>query len=243
MIKEVENWYDSWFDTDYYHILYQDRDHKEAQFFMDKLTAYLGLGAGDQILDLACGKGRHSIYLNSLGFDVTGADLSKNSIEFARKYENDNLRFVVHDMCLPFDKKFDAVFNLFTSFGYFENEADNLEALKAIKQNINPTGLGVIDFMNVDYVIPNLVPNENKLVNDINFEIRRYLKNNHIIKEISFMDKDEKRNYTEKVRALSLDDFKTYFKQANIDLLDIFGDYNLNSFHSQTSERLIMIFK
>lgn len=243
MIKEVENWYDSWFDTEYYHILYQDRDNTEAQFFMDKLTAYLGLSKGDRVLDLACGKGRHSIYLNSLGFNVTGADLSKNSINFAKKYENDSLSFVEHDMCIPFDTQFDAVFNLFTSFGYFEDDKDNLKALKAIKKNINEAGLAVLDFMNVDYVIPNLVANEIKEVDGIVFNIKRYVKNGHILKEIAFEVDGKTRSYTEKVRALSLNDFQTYFKEAGIDLLDIFGDYNLGSYQEQTSERLIMVFK
>jgi len=226
MIKEVENWYDSWFDTEYYHILYQDRDNTEAQFFMDKLTAYLGLSKGDRVLDLACGKGRHSIYLNSLGFNVTGADLSKNSINFAKKYENDSLSFVE-----------------FTSFGYFEDDKDNLKALKAIKKNINEAGLAVLDFMNVDYVIPNLVANEIKEVDGIVFNIKRYVKNGHILKEIAFEVDGKTRSYTEKVRALSLNDFQTYFKEAGIDLLDIFGDYNLGSYQEQTSERLIMVFK
>jgi len=243
MIKEVENWYGRWFDTEYYHILYQDRDSNEAQLFMDKLTTYLGLGEDDKILDLACGKGRHSIYLNSLGFDVTGADLSKNSIDFAKQYENETLHFVEHDMCVPFNTQFDAVLNLFTSFGYFDNDDDNLRALKAIKKNINEKGLAVLDFMNVDQVIPNLVPHEIKTVDGIEFHIERYVENGHIIKEITFTVDSEKRTYMEKVRALSLDDFQKYFDKASIDLLDIFGDYNLGSFRQESSERLIMVFK
>ncbi|MFN3940966.1 MAG: YkgJ family cysteine cluster protein, partial [Chitinophagales bacterium] len=82
--------------------------------------------AVSKILDLACGKGRHSIYLNQLGYDVTGADLSENSIKEASKFANEKLHFKVHDMRIPFEEKYDAIFNLFTSFGYFENDADNL---------------------------------------------------------------------------------------------------------------------
>ena len=113
---KTENWFVSWFDTPYYHILYKDRDYSEAQLFMDNITNYLNLPEQAKILDLACGKGRHSIYLNQLGFDVTGADLSENSILEAKKAENDTLHFEVHDMRIPFEDKFDAVFNLFTSF-------------------------------------------------------------------------------------------------------------------------------
>ena len=125
MLKEKNTWYASWFDTPYYHILYKDRDHEEAQLFIDNLNQYLNIAEDAKVLDLACGRGRHSIYLNKLGHNVIGADLSANSINYAKQYENENLKFVVHDMREPFVEKFDTILNLFTSFGYFPNEKDN----------------------------------------------------------------------------------------------------------------------
>ncbi len=81
----MKNWFAKWFDTKYYHILYKDRDYQEARMFIDNITSYLNLPEKAKVLDLACGKGRHSIYLNKLGFDVVGADLSENSINEAKK--------------------------------------------------------------------------------------------------------------------------------------------------------------
>ena len=243
MQKEVNNWFASWFDTPYYHILYKDRNHTEAQLFMDNITNYLNLPEGAKILDLACGKGRHSIYLNKLGFHVTGADLSENSITEAKKSENQTLHFVEHDMRKPFDEKFDAIFNLFTSFGYFENEADNLTTLIAIKDSLSEYGFAVIDFMNVDYVIPNLIPNEVKTVEGIDFHIKRFYIEDYIYKEIDFEQNGKKFHFTEKVRAFTLADFEEMMEKAGIFLLDIFGDYKLKKFHKTESERLIMIFK
>lgn len=236
-------WYASWFNTPYYHILYADRDHAEAHQFMDNLTQYLNLPEDGKILDLACGKGRHSIYLNSLGYDVTGVDLSENSIAYAKKYENETLHFEVHDMCKPYNEKFDAVFNLFTSFGYFDRSEDNLNTLKAIKADLNESGFGVIDFMNADFVIENLVPEDVKTIGGIDFYQKRYVEDNHIIKDISFTDQGKTYNYQERVKAKTLSDFEELFEQAGIYLLDIFGDYKLRKFHKSTSERLIMIFK
>jgi SAM-dependent methyltransferase len=239
----TENWFASWFDTPYYHILYKDRDYSEAQLFMDNITNYLNLPEEAKILDLACGKGRHSIYLNQLGFDVTGADLSENSILEAKKSENATLHFNVHDMRVPFEEKFDAIFNLFTSFGYFENEEDNLTTLKSIKESLTEYGFAVIDFMNVIQVIENLIPNEVKTVDNIDFNIKRFHLDGYIYKEINFEDQGEKFKFTEKVRALTLKDFENLMEQAGIYLLDIFGDYKLRKFHKNESERLIMIFK
>lgn len=242
-LKSSENWYTSWFDTPYYHILYKERNYREAQVFMDNITHYLNLPENAKVLDLACGKGRHSIYLNQLGFDVLGADLSENSIEEASKNTNETLHFKVHDMREPFEEKYDAIFNLFTSFGYFENDEDNLTTLKAIKDSLSEYGFAVIDFMNVAHVLETLVPEETKIVDEIEFHIKRYLKDGHIYKEIDFEDKGQKFHFTEKVKALTLPDFEQLMEEAGIYLLDIFGDYKLKKFHKTDSERLIMIFK
>ena len=97
--------------------------------------------------------------------------------------------------------------------------------------------------MNVNYVINNLVPEEVKTVEGIDFHIKRYVKDNHIFKEIDFEDKGQKFHFTEKVKALTLDDFEQMMEEAGIFLLDVFGDYKLRKFFKNESERLIMIFK
>ncbi|UKM64012.1 methyltransferase domain-containing protein [Flavobacteriaceae bacterium GSB9] len=243
MIKNTSKWFTSWFDTPFYHILYKDRNETEAHAFMDTLTNYLNIPEHGKILDLACGKGRHARYLNKIGYDVTGVDLSENSIAFAKKFENHRLHFDVHDMCKPYHKQFDAVFNLFTSFGYFENDADNLNTIKAIKADLNEHGFGVIDFMNSEFVIDHLVPEETKTVEDIEFHLKRYVDGQYIVKDIRFKVGDNDYHFQERVKAFTLKDFENLFEQANVYLLDVFGDYKLRKFSPKTSERLVMIFK
>ena len=242
MQKDHENWYTSWFDSPYYHILYKDRDYSEAGKFMDILTSFLKLPKNSEILDLACGKGRHAQYLNKIGYQVTGVDLSPESIAYAKQFENPSLHFEQHDMRLPFPKKFDAVFNLFTSFGYFEDEEDNLRTLKAIKAGLKENGCAVIDFLNSDHAIKNLVPDETKVIEGITFHIEKYLENDHFIKNINFTHGGKEYNFTEKVRALTLRDFLRYFDSAGISLKHCFGDYELNDYGEESSERLILIF-
>ncbi|WP_179348724.1 SAM-dependent methyltransferase [Winogradskyella pacifica] len=243
MTKPAKQWYASWFDTPYYHILYKDRNYTEAQDFMDNLTNYLNIPEQGKILDLACGKGRHSVYLNSLGYNVTGADLSEQSIAYAEQFENDTLKFKVHDMSKPYPDTFDAVFNLFTSFGYFEDEKCNLETIKSIQAELNEFGFGVIDFMNTNYVIENLIPENIKTVEGIDFHQKRSVKDGYIIKDISFDADGEHFEFQERVKAFTLKDFEALFEKAGVHLLDVFGDYKLHKYHTQTSERMIMIFK
>ena len=95
-------WYKEWFNSPYYHKLYFERDEKEAEAFIRKLVEHLQPAACSRMLDIACGRGRHSRTLSSMGFEVTGIDLSVSSIEYAKKFENEKLEFFVHDMRLPF---------------------------------------------------------------------------------------------------------------------------------------------
>lgn len=240
---KINTWYANWFDTPFYHTLYKDRDYDEAQFFIENITEYLNLPENAKVLDLACGRGRHSIYLNKLGYNVVGADLSKNSINFAKEFENETLHFEVKDMREPMNEKFDAIFNLFTSFGYFPNVEDNLTALKAIKESLNEYGFAVLDFMNVVKVIENLVPEEVKEVDGITFHLKRWAEDGYIFKNIRFVHKEEEYDFTERVKALTLQDFEQMMEEAGIYLLDTFGDYKLHKFYPSESDRLIMIFK
>jgi len=235
-------WFTSWFDSPFYHILYQHRNEAEAQFFMDNLLAGLQLPINPRVLDLACGKGRHSIYLQQKGCRVVGADLSPESIAAAKVFENDNLKFVVHDMREPLDKgDFDAVFNLFTSFGYFTNEEEHIAVLLAARKNIlAKNGVLVIDFMNAQKVIQNLVLNEEKTVQGINFKIRRYVENGYIVKEICFSDGGEDYRFEERVRGFLLADFEALFDKAGLRLDRCFGNYALQSFLPETADRLIL---
>jgi SAM-dependent methyltransferase len=223
--------------------LYKNRNEEEAQVFMDNITNYLNMPENGSILDLACGKGRHSIYLNKLGYQVTGVDLSVNSIAIANESSNESLQFKTHDMREPMNETYDAVFNLFTSFGYFDTYEDNIKTLKAIKDSINEYGFGVIDFFNSDFIIENLVAEETKEIEGITFNIKRFVENKKIIKEIRFEDNGETYNFTEKVSAFTLTDFEAMMEEAGIYLLEIFGDYKLKKFYKSQSERLIMIFK
>lgn len=243
MSNKTTKWYASWFNTSYYHLLYKDRDDSEAKRFMDTLTQHLSIQPEESILDLACGKGRHSRYLNDLGYTVAGVDLSENSILSAKVYENDRLYFDVHDMTVPYGKQFNFVFNLFTSFGYFENEIDNINTIKSIKENLKPNGIGIIDFFNAEQVIANLVEEEVKQVEHITFKIKRFVENGFIIKQIDFTDNGEEYSFQERVKAITLDDFKKYLELSGFTLLEMFGDYNLSKFNTKSSPRLILIFQ
>ena len=238
---KTTDWFTSWFDTSYYHTLYKHRNDADAQFFMRNITSFLKLAKTSHIADLPCGKGRHSVYLNSLGYKVTGGDLSPNSIQYAKKFENESLNFEVWDMRNPIEHKYDAIFNLFTSFGYFEDDNEDIAILKSIKNGLKENGVFVLDFLNVEKVKNALVSEEVKTIDDIEFHIKREIKGGFILKHISFIADAQKHSYTEQVKFLTLEKMQPYFKKANLKIKHVFGDYSLNNFDKNTSDRLILI--
>lgn len=239
---ENPNWFESWFDTDYYHILYKNRDNKEAEKFIGNLAAYTQLPQYSYVLDLACGKGRHSITLFTHGYRVLGVDLSYQSISFAENFNNEHLQFRVHDMreVIP-GEQFDAVFNLFTSFGYFDSPEDNKRVLKSVNTMLKPDGLLIIDFMNATKSITNLVEQETKTVDGITFHISRKYDGQHIFKYIRFDAEGQEHTYMERVQALKLSDFEALMDACGFDLIRTFGNFDLGDFDENTSDRLILL--
>ena len=238
------NWYKDWFNSPYYHILYKKRDDKEAQAFVDALCKHLQLNSKHKVWDLACGKGRHSIYLNSKGCNVIGTDLSENSIDEALKSSNETLEFYKHDMRTPFRMNyFTHVFNLFTSIGYFENPHDNLKVFKNVFQALKPGGLFVVDFFNAITVLDCMNSSDKKTIEGIEFNICKKVENNKIIKRIEFSDNNKNYFFEEKVSLLGKKDFETLGLAAGFSLQSVFGDYHLNAFNEKNSDRLILIFR
>ncbi|MCT4582803.1 MAG: class I SAM-dependent methyltransferase [Flavobacteriales bacterium] len=235
-------WFETWFDSKYYHILYKNRDDEEAQAFIDVLLDAIGLEDGSNILDLACGKGRHSIYLSSLGYRVKGVDLSVNSIEAAQSNEHENLSFEVKDMRTPFtEDEYDLVANLFTSFGYFDDINDNLKVLNSIETMMNEDGHFVIDFMNVEKVLRTLVSAEEKEIDGVLFQIKRQHLDGYIVKDITVIDGDKTFEFQEKVQALTIDNFKELIAKTDLIVDHFYGSYDLTIFDADTSDRLIIV--
>lgn len=241
-MENNKEWFELWFNTPFYHILYKERDWKEAEQFIVNLHQHLNLNSNHKVLDLCCGRGRHSITLNKLGVNVMGVDLSTSNIEYAKQFENDTLKFQIHDMrCVLYKNHFSHIFNLFTSFGYFENIDDHQTTLNAIYQNLKPKGIFVLDFLNAAKVKQMLPSKELKQIEGIDFVISKSLEQNFIVKKINFKYRQNEFSFQEKVAAFSFNQLKTLTENSGFSLIQSFGSYQLDSFNENTSERLVMV--
>jgi SAM-dependent methyltransferase len=240
---EEKEWFSTWFDSPYYHILYAQRDEDEAAAFITFLQKKLALTPGARVLDAACGKGRHAITLEQLGFSVDAFDLSTANIESATVFENKNLLFFVHDLRepLPLQNQYDAIFNFFTSFGYFDDQRDNQKAFDTFSGGLKVGGLLVVDFFNPTYVLANLVPSEIVESQGISFRIKRWSDEGYLYKSIEFTDQGKQYSFLEKVELVAKNDFISYAAKSGLSLVDLKGDYNLSEFNELESPRMIFI--
>ncbi len=240
-------WFKSWFDSKYYHILYKNRNTQEAHFLIKNLVNLLIPEKNSLFLDLGCGSGRHSIELNKMGYKVDGIDLSTKSLEIAKPFENSRLKFIRADFRkLDFENKYDFILNLFTSFGYFDKENEHAQVFKQIFKSLKNNGHFVIDFLNTKKAVKNISktnPQQTIHIDNIEFRIKKTYDNNFIYKNIEIVDSGKKISFSEKVKIITLDKFLKYFDGLNIHLEYQFGDYKLSNFDENNSDRLILIFK
>lgn len=240
----AKEWYKEWFNSSYYHRLYFERDEKEAEAFIQQLIEFLQPPSQSRMLDVACGKGRHSKFLASKGFDVTGIDISPASIAFARQYAHDQLHFFVHDMRLSFAiNYFDYAFNFFTSFGYFATRREHDAAIRTIAASVKPSGILLFDYLNVHYVEERLIHNEVKSLGGTDYEIHRWHDDHYFYKKIIVTDPalQEPLVHTEKVAKFSLGDFTDMLSFEKVQVKEVFGDYGLNPYDIRHTPRMIIM--
>jgi SAM-dependent methyltransferase len=244
VLEKVKPWFEEWFDSSYYHTLYCERNDDEAGRFMNILLTALKPTPGSNMLDLGCGAGRHSFHLANYGYNVTGLDLSLNSIVQAKKLSCSNLKFTHADMRDPFGVcEYDYILSLFTSFGYFDNH-ENSKVARNMTRALKPGGTLVIDYLNTHTVLNKIVPFEVIEKDNIHFFIARWFDANFIYKRIAISDLEKTPEiiFTERVNLFSLEDFVEMFSQFGLRLKATYGDYQMKTYNPDESKRLILVF-
>ena len=245
--KSDANWFATWFNTPAYHALYGNRDESEAEAFIARLAQHV-LNPGDRVMDMGCGAGRHAASLNRLGFDTTGLDLSANSIETARRsYQSgsNGLNFVQGDMrnipSLFPEGRFRAVFSLFTSIGYFQEEGGLENTLSGVDHVLQEGGVFALDFLNPEWVRKQLVPEEIKEVEGYTFHIHRRMIPGWIEKSIQYTDKQgAPQHHVERVRSIAPSVWQNIFTEIGWEVQGHFGDYELNPWSPDTPRSILV---
>ncbi|MBK7267180.1 MAG: methyltransferase domain-containing protein [Ignavibacteriales bacterium] len=238
-------WFQNWFDSEHYLKLYHGRDNSEAGKLAKLICKSTGIQSGSSVLDLGCGAGRHAIMFSKLGFKVTGYDLSRHLLLEAKSgaiCQETKLSLVRGDIRnLPFKSKFDLVLNIFTSWGYFESDLENLAVLKNAVSLKRDGGFFVLDFLNAEYVKKNLIPSSITEFQGVTYSEERSIRDERVIKSIKFCDGNGEKCFKESVRLFDHDQIIEVFKETGVSNISLFGDYDGSRFEKSNSPRIICL--
>ena len=242
-------WYVEFFGDDYLRV-YADRltdKHTEAEVaFVERA---LGLKSGDAVLDLCCGQGRHAILLAKHGVRATGQDLSERYIADARRLAAEqgvDAAFVVGDMrSIGGVERYDAVINMFTAFGYLEEDADNAQVLREARRALKPGGRILIDALNREWVLANQTPEERHKREDgaVIIERRAFDQTagrNHVTFEIVERDGARRQADGHHVRLYTLAEMRALLEEAGLAYERAYGGYDAAPY-APSSRRMIVV--
>jgi SAM-dependent methyltransferase len=242
MEKKETEWFASWFDSPYYPMLYRHRDEAEAQVALTNLHQFLHLPKQSLVLDLCCGQGRHSRTLHKLGCSVVGIDLSPTAIAHAQSLAGEGQRFDVQDMrYFSLSERFDVVFNLFTSFGYFDNDRENLSVLERIAQHLRPNGMLVLDYLNAVPLLKQETQKAEQEVDGVLFRTSKSIEGKSVVKQIEVNDAGVIHHFKERVQLIMHEDFQRMLQSSGFKIEKIFGNYSLNDYRPEDSPRCLII--
>ncbi|MDA0686270.1 MAG: class I SAM-dependent methyltransferase [Bacteroidetes bacterium] len=246
MPNSDSNWFKDWFNTPYYHALYAHRNEEEAQAFVTRLVQAMELTPNALVADIACGKGRHTRTLDQLGMQALGFDLSHESIAFASR-ESERLglqaKFFVHDMRDAYSGlKWKAAFNLFTSFGYFQNRKTDALVLQHIYEQLEPGAWFVQDYLNAASVLPSLPLKEVIERPSLEFHCHKFLEKGVIVKDIQVIEKgQEQGQFQERVEVYTAQELQGLHEAAGFQVQAIWGNYHGEAYSAQSSPRIIFL--
>ena len=236
-------WFRSWFGDEYL-ALYPHRDAAEAREAVALLKESGGHRPEDRVLDLACGGGRHLAELSRIGCCAVGLDLSIPLLRKARGVAPD-ANLVRGDMrVLPFATgAFDVVTSYFTSFGYFDEEGDDLRVLHEVRRVLRDGGCFLLDFLNAHQVKANLKSEDRQTVSGTRVVQERELVEGGRIVEKRITIKGEAgsdRVFVERVRLYEPGELDDMLREAQLVPGPRFGGYDAQPFDTSSTRYIVM---
>jgi SAM-dependent methyltransferase len=244
----MAQWYREFFDDLYLRVYQPLEAPEQVRREVDFIVKALDLPAGAKVLDLCCGQGRHSLELARRGFQVVGVDLSEALLYAARKRaesEGLSVTFLHCDMReIDFADEFDAVINMFTSFGYLESEAEDEKVLGKVAQALKSGGKFLLDVVNRDRLVRDFQAREWHAADEgwLVLEERTFdhLSGRMETRWVCVARDGVRYERLSSVRLYTTSELRTMLERAGLKVTNLFGDYD-GSPYSWDSQRLIVV--
>jgi SAM-dependent methyltransferase len=223
------DWYEDAFG-DLYTVLYAHRSVEAAAPEAAFAAQVLGLEPADRLLDLCCGGGRHLVHLSKIVRFAAGLDYSRALLQEGRGLLGASGRLVRADMrAVPFHAAFDAVTNFFTSFGYFQDCAENMQVIRDTANALKPGGRFFIDYVNPAYVRDTLDAESERTIGAYQIHECRWIDDEtKRVNKVMRVQRDGKTIATlgESVRLYEEPELRALLEGEGLVCEAIFGNYN-----------------
>lgn len=248
--EKAREWFEEWFDHPLYLKVYHHRDAEEADRCVRTILALTGIDPArlpaPSVLDVACGAGRHAHAFARAGLSVTANDLSPFLLDQAKKQaaaEGIDLEFSRQDMrTIRFERRFDLVAQLFSSFGYFDTDQEDREVIASVAALLQPGGWYVLDLINPAQLKHNFKPRTERNAGTLSIIEERALSESHVTKRITLREESGKEHsFSESVRLYSLDDAVALLESGGFQIERVVGDYDGGPFDAATSPRMMLL--
>jgi len=246
LLADDAAWFEDWFADQRYLQLYSHRNLAEADQAVELIVRRSRLRPPAQVLDLACGAGRHAVALAARGFGVTAVDLSATLLDAARanaRSHNVQIEFVQRDMRhLDFTGRFDLVAQLFTSFGYFATREEDAQVLHRVRSALRTGGWYALDLIDPAWLHEHIVPENMTWMEGASVLERRTIEGDRVVKRIEIRGDDGNvAHFSEQVRLYEPQEIDTMLRAAALEPVEWMGTYDGQPFDPATSPRMLIL--
>ncbi|MBC8523917.1 MAG: class I SAM-dependent methyltransferase [Chlorobium phaeobacteroides] len=243
-----KEWFAEWFNHPLYLKVYSHRDETEANTCLATILQKTNMDSltpeDIQVLDIACGAGRHALEFARRGYMTTANDLSPFLLECTQtraSEENLSLACTRQDMRhLSADNAYDLIVQLFSSFGYFKTRDEDLQVLRNVHHALKPDGWYVLDLINPVFLKKNLTPFSSRTIDDLTITETRSIENDCVRKQITISSLEETLSFEESVRLYKPETIKEMLDSAGFTIMEIYGEYEGSAFDEETSPRMML---
>lgn len=235
-----------WFDSPYFDRYSNERVGKALARFLENICSKLQLVSGSPALHVGCGNGSVTRLLERCDIEVTGIDQTPQQISRAIEHSSETMQFFLHDLRLPFwINYFQSAFILDSYFGFYRTEREHYNAVRTVASSLRPGGILVIDYLNVHFEEDNLQYRNDFDIGNVSYQTTNWMDETHFYHKFSIEDEEQQEplEFIEKKTKLSLGDFNDMLAFHELQVQQVFGDYELGNYDVRKSPRLIIVAK
>ncbi|MEW6202103.1 MAG: class I SAM-dependent methyltransferase [bacterium] len=239
-------WWRDFFESEFYGGTLENFPHERTKIEVDFFLSILNLKKRAVLLDLCCGIGRHSIEIARRCYKVVGLDYNAKYLETARinaEKERLKIKFIKGDMRrIPYENYFDAVLNIFSSFGYFEKDSENFKVFTAVSRCLKPGGKFVLDMTSRDWIVRNFQEirvsesEDTLIIEKGTFDV----KENQVVSRWAWIRGGRKSEHECRIKLYPYSTHKRELEKRGLHIVGSYGGYD-GSEYSLDSRRMIIV--